>query len=129
MGTINELLKKLDNKVPASISKRLEGLITLQEKLSIAKAEHNENPTEDSKEKLEQILQMNATCDGAMAVKTQYDALLRARLLEIEKAIVPLLLNLQNNKEKDYIHWPGSTRYAQCELQINKIINLTRNNL
>jgi hypothetical protein len=81
------------------------------------------------KEKLEQILQMNATCDGAMAVKTQYDALLRARLLEIEKAIVPLLLNLQNNKEKDYIHWPGSTRYAQCELQINKIINLTRNNL
>lgn len=81
------------------------------------------------KEKLDQILQMNATCDGAMAVKTQYDALLKARLLELEKAIVPLLLNLQNNKEKDYIHWPGSTRYAQCQLQINKIINLTRNNL
>lgn len=81
------------------------------------------------KEKLDQILQMNATCDGAMAVKTQYDALLKARLLEIEKAIVPLLLNLQNNKEKDYIHWPGSTRYAQCQLQINKILNLTRNNL
>lgn len=81
------------------------------------------------KEKLDQILQMNATCDGAMAVKTQYDALLKARLLELEKAIVPLLLNLQNNKEKDYIHWPGSTRYAQCQLQINKIINLTRNTL
>ena len=25
------------------------------------------------KEKLDQILQMNATCDGAMAVKTQYE--------------------------------------------------------
>lgn len=81
------------------------------------------------KEKLDLILQMNATCDGAMAVKTQYDALLKARLLEIEKAIVPLLLNLQKNKEKDYIHWPGSARSAQCELQISKIINLTRNNL
>jgi len=81
------------------------------------------------RQKLDQILEMNATCDGAMAVKNQYDALLRSRLLEIEKNIVPLLLNLQKNKEKDFIHWPGATRFAQCELQINKILNLTRNNL
>jgi len=36
---------------------------------------------------------------------------------------------LQKNKEKDYIHWPGQARHAQCELQINKVLNLTRNNL
>ena len=81
------------------------------------------------KEKLDQILQLNATCDGAMAVKAQYDELLKARLLELEKTIVPLLLNLQKNKEKDYIHWPGAARHAQCDLQIHKILNLTRNTL
>ncbi len=81
------------------------------------------------KEKLDQILEINSTCDGALAVKAQYDVLLKARLLEIEKGIMPLLLNLQKNKEKDYIHWPGAARHAQCDLQIHKILNLTRNNL
>lgn len=81
------------------------------------------------KEKLDQILELNSTCDGALAVKAQYDVLLKARLTDIEKGIIPLLLNLQKNKEKDYIHWPGAARYAQCDLQIHKILNLTRNNL
>lgn len=81
------------------------------------------------KAKLDQILELNSTCDGAMAVKAQYDVLLKTRLGELEKNIIPLLLNLQKNKEKDYIHWPGATRHAQCDLQIHKILNLTRNNL
>lgn len=81
------------------------------------------------KAKLDQILELNSTCDGALAVKAQYDVLLKTRLAEIEKNIIPLLLNLQKNKEKDYIHWPGATRHAQCALQIHKILNLTRNNL
>jgi len=81
------------------------------------------------KEKLELILAMNSTCDGALQVKAQYDILLKARLLEIERTIIPLLLNLKKNTEKDYIHWPGGARNAQCDLQIHKIVNLTRNNL
>ena len=93
------------------------------------------NPVQDSpeinaiKEKLDLILEMNSTCEGALAVKAQYDQLLKARLLEIEKNIVPLLLNLKKNKEKDYIYWPGAQRQAQCDLQVQKILNLTRNNL
>lgn len=92
-------------------------------------------PTADNEEitaikaKLDQIIEMNSTCEGAIAVKAQYDELLKARLLELEKNIIPLLLNLKKNKEKDYIYWPGAQRIAQCDLQINKIINLTRNNL
>jgi hypothetical protein len=93
------------------------------------------NPVQDSpeinaiKEKLDLILEMNSSCEGALAVKAQYDQLLKARLTEIEKNIVPLLLNLKKNKEKDYIYWPGAQRQAQCDLQIQKILNLTRNNL
>jgi septal ring factor EnvC (AmiA/AmiB activator) len=56
METINELLGALDNKVPASIAKRLEGLKKLNEKLASAKSEHNENPTEASQESLDEII-------------------------------------------------------------------------
>lgn len=57
MGTINDLLKALDNKVPASIAKRLDGLRRLNEKLVLVRAEHNENPTEESQEKLDECVE------------------------------------------------------------------------
>lgn len=81
------------------------------------------------KQKLDLILELNSTCEGAMQVKAQYDELLKARMQEIEKNIVPLLLNLKKNGDKDYIFWPGKQRQAQCDLQVQKLLNLTRNNL
>jgi len=55
METINGLLKALDNKVPASIAKRLDGLQKLNEKLAGARAEYQADPTEESREKLDEI--------------------------------------------------------------------------
>ena len=81
------------------------------------------------KQKLDLILEMNSTCEGAMQVKAQYDELLKARMKEIEKLIVPLLGNLKKNTEKDYIYWPGKQRETQCDLQIQKLLGLTRNDL
>jgi hypothetical protein len=78
------------------------------------------------KDKLDMILEMNSTCEGAMAVKSQYDELLKARMTEIEKTILPLLASLKKNKVKDYIFWPGVQREAQCDLQIQKLLSLTR---
>ena len=80
----------------------------------------------EMQEKLDMILQMNSTCDGANQVKDQYDELLKAKMEEIEKATLPLLLNLKKNKQKDYLYWPGSQRETQCELQIQKLLNVTR---
>ena len=57
METINGLLKALDNKVPASMAKRLDGLGKLNQKLAVVKEEHNENPTEESQEKLDEIIE------------------------------------------------------------------------
>lgn len=78
------------------------------------------------KNKLDMILEINSTCEGAMAVKSQYDELLKARMTEIEKVILPLLASLKKNKAKDYIFWPGAQREAQCDLQIQKLLSLTR---
>jgi nitrate reductase alpha subunit len=81
------------------------------------------------KEKLDLILEMNSTCEGAIAVKAQYDQLVKARMEEIEKNIIPLLMSLKKNKDRDYIYWPGAQRLAQCDLQLQKIINTTRASL
>lgn len=78
------------------------------------------------KAKLDMILEINSTCEGALAVKNQYDELLKARMTEIEKVILPLLASLKKNKAKDYIFWPGAQREAQCDLQMQKLLSLTR---
>ena len=77
---------------------------------------------QELKDKLDQILEINSTCDGALQVKAQYDELLTAKMSEIEKLILPLLVNLKKNSGKDYLHWPGSQRKTQCELQMQKLL-------
>ena len=80
----------------------------------------------EMQEKLDLILQMNSTCEGAVEVKAQYDELVAAKMEEVEKAVLPLLVNLKKNKAKDYLYWPGGEREAKCELQIQKILGITR---
>ena len=80
----------------------------------------------EMQEKLDLILQMNSTCEGSVAVKDQYDILLKAKMEEIEKVTLPLLLNLKKDKQKDYLYWPGGEREAKCDLQIQKLLNITR---
>jgi hypothetical protein len=80
----------------------------------------------EMQEKLDLILQINSTCEGANEVKDQYDQLLKAKMEEVENIMLPLLTNLKKNKEKDYLYWPGGQRVSQCDLQIEKLINVTR---
>ena len=42
-------------------------------------------------DKLQLIVEMNSTCEGAGAVKAQYDELLAAKMNEIEQLVLPLL--------------------------------------
>jgi hypothetical protein len=54
------------------------------------------------------------------AMKAEY----QERLTKLEQMIVPLLVNLMKNPEKDYIKWPN--RKPIIEAQIEKILQLTR---
>ena len=80
----------------------------------------------DIQSKLDQIILLNSTCDGAAAVKDQYDELMKVKMDEIENLVFPLFINLKKNETKDYLHWPGVQRKAQCDLQIEKLIRITR---
>ena len=81
---------------------------------------------QEMKEELDLILEMNSTCEGTTAVKEQYDELMEVKMQEIEQIVLPLLVNLKKNKNKDYLFWPGPQRETQCELQIQKLLNITR---
>ena len=48
----------------------------------------------------------------------------KAKLSAVEKLILPLLVNLMKNPEKDTIKWPG--RAPIIEKQIEKILAITR---
>ena len=57
-------------------------------------------------------------------VKTSVDSETKQKLLTLEKMIMPLLVNLMKNPEKEYIHWPN--RVTLIEKQIEKILANTR---
>ena len=78
------------------------------------------------KDKLDLVLEMNSTCEGTSAVKIQYDELMAVKMEEVERTILPLLINLKKNKTKDYLYWPGTQRVTQCDLQIQKLLSATR---
>lgn len=80
----------------------------------------------DIQNKLAQIMAMHSTCEGTSAVKEEYENLMIAKMAEIEKVVVPLLINLRKNKNKDYLYWNGAQREAQCNLQLEKLLNITR---
>ena len=47
-----------------------------------------------------------------------------ANLKSLEQLIMPLLVNLMKNPEKEYIYWPNRT--AKIQEQIDKVLTLTR---
>ena len=50
---------------------------------------------------------------------------LKTKLLEVERLVMPLLVNLMKNPDKEYIKWPN--RKPVIEAQIQKILTITRN--
>jgi hypothetical protein len=57
-------------------------------------------------------------------VNSNNDAKLKSKLQQLEQMILPLLVNLTKNPEKEYIQWPN--RVEKIEQQIEKILAITR---
>jgi hypothetical protein len=57
-------------------------------------------------------------------VKSTTEADVRSRLIDVEKLIMPLLVNLLKSADKDYIHWPN--RKDKIQAQIDKLLSMTR---
>lgn len=76
-------------------------------------------------DKMNTILQLYN--DGKLGIeleRAQLQEQTSAKLLELEKIIVPLLVNLMRNPDKEYIYWPN--RKDKIQDQINKVLMITR---
>lgn len=119
MGTINDLLKELDNKVPASIAKRLDGLNKLNEKLSIAREENSTNPTEESQEQLDEIIEFirdtqdDLREDLSELVAKKREADVKAR----QNAKIKAELEAKKIAEEKYLKAKEKDKFEQEELK------------
>jgi hypothetical protein len=76
-------------------------------------------------EKLDAMLSLyNQGKLGLDAERQNMTAEVKANLKELEQLIMPLLVNLMKNPEKEYIYWPNRT--AKIQDQIDKVLALTR---
>lgn len=76
-------------------------------------------------EKLDTILKLyNDGKLGLDAERLQLKTEATANLKELELLIMPLLVNLMKNPEKEYIYWPN--RKDKIQEQIDKVLKLTR---
>ena len=76
-------------------------------------------------EKLDAMLSLyNQGKLGLDAERQNMTAEVQANLKELEQLIMPLLVNLMKNPEKEYIYWPNRT--AKIQDQIDKVLALTR---
>jgi hypothetical protein len=76
-------------------------------------------------DKLDQMLALyNDGKLGLEADRNKMEDEVKANLKELEQLIMPLLVNLMKNPEKEYIYWPNRT--AKIQEQIDKVLTLTR---
>jgi hypothetical protein len=76
-------------------------------------------------DKLDQILELYT--DGKLGLEADRDKMeteVKVNLKTLEQLIMPLLVNLMKNPEKEYIYWPNRT--AKIQDQIDKVLTLTR---
>lgn len=58
------------------------------------------------------------------AQKDRIEAELKEKVEDLEKIIMPLLVNLLKTSDKEYIYWPD--RKAMVQSQIDKVLSITR---
>jgi len=77
------------------------------------------------------VTAMNSLSTKMMNLDDEFDVIkssteqeVRSKLTEVEKLMMPLLVNLLKTADKDYIHWPN--RQDKIQAQIDKLLSLTR---
>jgi di/tripeptidase len=76
-------------------------------------------------EKLDAMLSLyNQGKLGLDAERQNMTAEVKSNLKELEQLIMPLLVNLMKNPEKEYIYWPNRT--SKIQEQIDRVLALTR---
>ena len=97
---------------------------SLQEK--VAKATQHETGAMETK--LDELLKLRKDDNSYQVLfekrKAELEEVYKDQMKKLEKLILPLLHNLMQNPENEYIKWPNRTKIVQQ--QINRIVAITR---
>jgi len=97
---------------------------SLQEK--VAKATQHETGAMEAK--LDELLKLRKDDNSYQVLfekrKAELEEVYKDQMKKLEKLILPLLHNLMQNPENEYIKWPNRTKIVQQ--QINRIVAITR---
>jgi hypothetical protein len=80
-------------------------------------------PLEDKIDLLLQRRQAEESDDVQIAI-SQAQEEVQSQVVDLEKLIMPLLVNLLKTADKEYIHWPN--REKQVQATIDKVLAITR---
>lgn len=69
-------------------------------------------------------LKMSSLDDEFDVVKTNTEQEVKGKLIEVEKLIMPLLVNLLKTSDREYIHWPN--RHETVQAQVDRLLAITR---
>jgi len=98
---------------------------TLETKIIRESATASAEGVQRLEQKIDTILNLyNEGKLGLDAEKEKLESEVKSKLVELEQLIMPLLVNLMKNPDKEYIYWPN--RKDKIQEQIDRVLKLTR---
>jgi hypothetical protein len=119
-GKLNAVLLRLDDSSDGELTPPID-MTRIEEKIDTILAMEN---TEMVSALTEQGENIRAIIDEVEERKSQLDDQYNAKLAEVEKTVLPLLINLTKNPEREYLKWPD--RASKVQEYIQKVLQLTR---
>tara|TARA_Y100000034_G_scaffold127103_1_gene179385 strand:+ start:120 stop:671 length:552 start_codon:yes stop_codon:yes gene_type:complete len=119
-GKLNAVLLRLNDSTDEDLTPSVD-MIRIEEKIDKILSMENTEMVSALNEQGENI---RAIIDEVEERKSQLDGQYRDKLSEVEKTVLPLLINLTKNPEREYLKWPD--RASKVQGYIQKVLTLTR---
>ena len=120
-GKLNAVLLRLeDNTGDDDVSSTID-MDRIEEKIDKILAMEN---TELAQSIQDQGASIRAVIDEVEERKTELDKQYLEKMVDLEKLVLPLLINLTKNPDKEYLLWPD--RAEKVRQHINKVLEITR---
>tara|TARA_Y100000310_G_scaffold257240_1_gene265271 strand:+ start:2803 stop:3369 length:567 start_codon:yes stop_codon:yes gene_type:complete len=120
-GKINAVLIRLEDSTDSEMVSPPVDMSRFEEKLDRILAMENTEMVTALNQQGENI---RAIIDEVEERKNQLDDQYREKLSEVEKTVLPLLINLTKNPEREYLKWPD--RSTKVKSYIQRVLKLTR---
>ena len=122
-GKLNAVLLRLNDSTDEDMTPSVD-MVRIEEKIDTILSMENSEMVSALNEQGENI---RAIIDEVEERKNQLDDQYKNKLSEVEKTVLPLLINLTKNPEREYLKWPD--RASKVQGYIQKVLTVTRGDI